>query len=372
MDESVYVVQLVRSVGPTSMPWNDLYPVVKKHLHGRSHLPIVVNSLFGNANIKFCDGGLGKYRYLESGLFKAIAHLIRIQRRGAKRKHNLLIHVHNPSLALVAAITKFIHPTTKIVANLHNEWAFYKLHQRISMGLLSHICSHFVTVSNSIRKSLPKNTLKRLEKSKRISTIANGINPNRLMSYINAGKRPNTAVVVARMVPQKNCLFILKILKNTPLIERLIWIGSGPQNKMLAEAVKELSIEDKVEFLGVVSRETVYQTLGRSSIYIAASIWEGIGVANIEAAMLGCRPFLSSINPHMEIADNLELTTFSLRATENWSKGITEYLNSPESKKSNDLKKIQNSVELYYDFGKNGMQYIDIYQDISKSLCAKL
>ena len=100
-----------------------------------------------------------------------------------------------------------------------------------------------------------------------------------------------------------------------------------------------MGLENRIELRGIQPRRDVFKALSRSSIYIAASKWEGIGVANIEAAALGCWTFLSTIPPHEEIANLLNIPTYTIRYedlignTENVMSKLLEFIDVPIDQK---------------------------------------
>ena len=68
---------------------------------------------------------------------------------------------------------------------------------------------------------------------------------------------------------------------------KLIIGGDGEENKKLKELAKELGIENKVEFLGYISRERVAEEMGKCNCFVLASRFETFGVVYIEALATG-------------------------------------------------------------------------------------
>ncbi len=365
MPKYIHIINIVRGIGPTSMPWNDLYNNTRRLSPGIAHTPIAVTSIFGSAFIKKeqCNGVLR--RFINSSMIAALVRINKIYKKSKNNKRVIAIHIHNPSLAILAFCIKILCPKIIILVNLHNDWRFFRIHQRIGLWISAYLADHLITVSKSIITSIPKFIRNHLLINNKLTAIPNGIRADVLRQYIHTNTRENVAVVIARMVPQKNCLFILNVLANTPSVDRLIWIGTGFEKNDILHQITNLNITNKVELMGVIQRNKVYEILSKSSIYIAASKWEGIGVANIEAAALGCWPFLSSIGPHIEISQEVGFDTYSLNNSMEWSCAIENFL-SQSNKKIDILRDslISNTLEKY-DLNDLILKYIKIYNEFA-------
>ena len=319
------IINIVRSIGPTSMPWNDLYYSTRSKSPGIAHTPIAVKTLFKKEfhRLERCNNKI--YGYIDSSFIACIFRVLKIYYRKRVERKKIAIHIHNPSLWVLTLIIKVFCPKIVVIVNLHNDWRFFRLHQKIGMIILAFLSNHLITVSNALKKTLPRICVKKLIRNGNISAIPNGVRLSDFMKFNNQNREKKMAIV-ARMVPQKNCFFAIDILAKSKSIESLIWIGDGNQKKLIIEYAKKMNVLNKLDLKGVVSRKQVYSILSDISVYIAPSKWEGIGVANLEAAALGCIPFLSNIPPHREIAENLEIETYSLSDSGIWAAEIDELL----------------------------------------------
>ncbi|MDA3831862.1 MAG: glycosyltransferase [Spirochaetales bacterium] len=230
-----------------------------------------------------------------------------------------MLHIHNPTLSLIGLLLKLAFPRLKIVGNLHTDRSFLKAHHRLGVSLLARISHHFICVSRACAASIPEAVRGRLSNNERLSVILNGIDSRLMAEYVLRHKdklqfisghcmaKEKVAIVVARMVPAKNCLFVLRLLSETPSIDRMIWFGDGSLRKVIEVEIDRLGLGSRIEIKGNRPRSEVFQALVDASLYISASKWEGIGVATLEAAALGCWPVLSDIPAHKEIADLLDI-----------------------------------------------------------------
>jgi glycosyltransferase involved in cell wall biosynthesis len=364
MSKTIHVINLVRGVGPTSMPWNDLYHNTRKYAPGMAHTPIAITSVFGGLYLRWekCNGILR--RYIDSSMFLALFRIVKIYKKTRDRKRTLAVHIHNPSLAILCLLVKILCPNVVVIVNLHNDWRYFHVHQRISLWILVKLADHLITVSNAIIATIPRSVLKGLKRNK-LTAIPNGIRSDILRTIERTNSSDNTAVVIARMVPQKNCFFILKLLAQTPSIKSLIWVGTGVEKSAILNESKRLGIFDRLEFKGVIPRKQVYELLSKSSIYIAASRWEGIGVANIEAAALGCWPYLSSIEPHNEIARELCLDTYPLDNLNTWGSAIETFFTLSDVELELMRDSLVKKTLDKYDLNKAVIKYIEIYKRYS-------
>jgi len=65
-------------------------------------------------------------------------------------------------------------------------------------------------------------------------------------------------------------------------------IGKGTEENSLREQAKMCKIEDRVIFLGSMSRDKVYEYMGKANIFIMPSTQETLGLVYLEAMMHGC------------------------------------------------------------------------------------
>ena len=284
---------------------------------------------------------------------------------GYYKKSYYIFHVHNPTLAAIGILYRVFIPRSKLIYNLHNFWPYYKTYQKICMFILTFFSDKIISVSQSCHNSIPFYLRVIFKKKHKFIYIRNGINIKLSKHYpILTRKLNNVAVVVARKVPQKNHQLILQILYNIPEISKLVWFGDGYLHDDIVKDAVSLNVIDKIQFMGNRSRRDVFNHLSESAIYIAASKWEGIGVANLEASLLGCVPFLSSIPPHNEIAMKLNINTYSLTDCKEWCKPIKDYLNYNSSQRFILQNEISIKTKKHFNLDDSIKQYLSTYSSI--------
>ena len=360
------IVHIVRSIGPTSMPWNDLFYNIKIMHPELQYYPLAINfkfSILSKILKRNCNDK--SFKYIESSIFSTFVLFLNFIFNSLFKKQYYIFHIHNPSLAFVSIIFRIFIPRSKLVFNLHNFWPYYKFYQKFLMYFLIIFSEKVISVSRSCQCSIPFFLRSPSINKYKFIYIRNGINTKLSKSYPILGQNiNNVAVVVARKVPQKNHKLILQILHNVPEINKLVWFGDGYLHDQIVKDAISLNVINKIEFMGNRNRSEVFKCLSESAIYIAASKWEGIGVANLEASLLGCVPFLSSIPPHNEIAMKLNIDTYSLTDCKEWCKPITDYLKYNSSQRYFFQNEISNRTKKYFDLDDSIHQYLSVYSSI--------
>lgn len=139
---------------------------------------------------------------------------------------------------------------------------------------------------------------------------------------------------------QKNHKFLIDIFSkiNIPNAE-LVLVGDGPLKGKIEDQVKSLKIENKVKFLG--SRNDVNNILQAFDIFVMPSLWEGLGIAAIEAQASGL-PTLVSPNFPKETKISDLIAYLSLNQPEKWIDYIQNWFDTCHVRKSS-LQEINNS-----------------------------
>ncbi|MGF1508237.1 MAG: glycosyltransferase family 4 protein [Myxococcota bacterium] len=106
---------------------------------------------------------------------------------------------------------------------------------------------------------------------------------------------------IGRHVPQKNQDRLLAAFASLPqeLGAVLLLVGQGPLTADLVELSTQLKIRDRVQFLGL--REDVSDLFGCADVFAFPSLFEGLGVSGIEAAMSGVPCVFSKASALLEV-----------------------------------------------------------------------
>ena len=147
-----------------------------------------------------------------------------------------------------------------------------------------------VCVSEAVRASFSHYPLSYRRK---LCVVHNGIDwpqtlPERDVARRALGLAEDTTVFLAvgRLTKQKNYQFMLERLAETPGIILLI-AGDGDLRGPLEKAALDLGVNDRVRFLGAVTRQAVRELLAASDVFIQTSAYEGQSNAVLEAMHAG-------------------------------------------------------------------------------------
>jgi glycosyltransferase involved in cell wall biosynthesis len=104
--------------------------------------------------------------------------------------------------------------------------------------------------------------------------------------WFEAGQPP-VVLAVGRLTGQKDFANLLRAfaLLRRSRTARLIILGEGPDRPDLEALVHELGLEDDVSLPGFVDNPYAY--MGRASLYVLSSRWEGLPTVLIEALYCG-------------------------------------------------------------------------------------
>lgn len=93
---------------------------------------------------------------------------------------------------------------------------------------------------------------------------------------------------VGRLVSYKNVDSIIKALSNIEVEWELNIVGDGAQEEELKKLTERLNCDDKVNFLGHISRDEVMEVLQDTHIFIMISTNEVFGLVYLEAMAASC------------------------------------------------------------------------------------
>jgi len=105
-------------------------------------------------------------------------------------------------------------------------------------------------------------------------------------------KKDDPVIVVSanRFIPHKRLAFMVQLFAEMNISNsHLTLIGGGDPKEIeiVKEAIKKFKVEDKIEILGILPIEEVYERFSKASFYISTSIEEGFPNVFIEAMHYG-------------------------------------------------------------------------------------
>ncbi|MEK7597711.1 MAG: glycosyltransferase family 4 protein [Patescibacteria group bacterium] len=200
-----------------------------------------------------------------------------------------IIHIHDPYLPFIAweILKKTKLP---IVATFHTAWDENSGFNIIN-GFIPLFQDYFTKVSGSIFVSkIGKKIWSSLlpAKVKKI-VINNGVHSNLFCPVENKNKKI-TLLFVARIVPRKGLMILLKtlkeLIKDVPNI-KLIVLGDGPHLITCKEYVKDNKLGNFVEFKGYITGKNKIKYYQKSDIFCAPYRNENFAITILEAMSCG-------------------------------------------------------------------------------------
>lgn len=104
----------------------------------------------------------------------------------------------------------------------------------------------------------------------------------------------------------KGNLYILGAIRKTMAVSPYIYY----QVEALEKYAKMKDIEDRVKFVGVVSRKDMALFMKEAKLFVSLSLYEGFGLPAIEAMTSGTPSVLSNLGAYPEIADGAALFAY--------------------------------------------------------------
>ena len=203
-----------------------------------------------------------------------------------------IIHSHNTACQAYVPMAKLLSRShVKLVTTEHSStsrrrtfWWFRPIEK-----WMYHQYDEIVCIGDASRENLEQY----LSKDGHACVIYNGVNTERFIRPIKDITTQNAFVItmVAGLRVEKDQDTLIRSLTHLPKNYRLRLVGSGVREQQLRSLCHELSLDDRVDFMGV--RTDVPEILKQSDIIVLSSHWEGLSLSSIEGMASG-RPFIAS------------------------------------------------------------------------------
>ncbi len=135
----------------------------------------------------------------------------------------------------------------------------------------------------------------------KVEVIYNGIDLNRFQAKPKVITKPYVIGALGRLTTQKGFSVLIEaasLLKNNDVIIKIA--GQGELESSLKKQITKLNLESKVQLVGLV--EPV-EFLNSADVFVAPSLWEGLGLVVLEAGALAKPVLASDIDGIREIID---------------------------------------------------------------------
>jgi glycosyltransferase involved in cell wall biosynthesis len=121
--------------------------------------------------------------------------------------------------------------------------------------------------------------------AKNIEVIPNGINLEQF-NFVSGNKQKHKIICVAHLRQVKGNRYLIaampKILEKFP-DAKLVIIGEGLERKNLESEIRNLKLGNVVELKGRLNSEQVRRELQEAEVFVLPSLFEGMGIAVLEA-----------------------------------------------------------------------------------------
>lgn len=166
---------------------------------------------------------------------------------------------------------------------------------------------------------------------------------------------------VGRISKPKNHHFLLRCFKEIHRNNQnavLLLVGDGELSGEIKKEANQLEIQDRIIFLG--SRTNTYDYYQAMDCFVFPSLWEGLGIAVVEAQASGLPCIVSDAVPRsVDVGAGLvEFLSLSMSLT-SWMERIN--VNHTERKDTTEL-----VVKAGYDIKENAKSMQNFYEDICK------
>jgi glycosyltransferase involved in cell wall biosynthesis len=223
-----------------------------------------------------------------------------------------VVHAHNPVMAVGAKIVARSLPRglrPRVVVTDHNVWHGYMPVSRWADGLTSPLDDARITVSEAVRASLPAPIQRRSQ------VVLQGIEveqvraqrADRAVVRADLGLDPDALVVgtVANLRAQKAypdlLAAALEVVGRLPHV-RFVAVGQGPLEGEIHALHARLGLGDRLLLVG--HRPDAVRVMAACDLFVLASLYEGLGVAVMEALALGLPVVATAVGGVPEVVEH--------------------------------------------------------------------
>lgn len=200
-----------------------------------------------------------------------------------------------------------------------------------------------------------------------ISIIYNGVDIDNFKP--NPNLRPSDRFIVttgaSRVTARKGIRYIIRamkeIIKNHPEVLLKI-MGDGNEKESLEKLVADLKMQDNIQFLGRIPREKTFPFYQEASIFIMASLNEGMSNAMLEALASGL-PIITTRTGGADelVQDGVNGFFIEMKNSEDLAKKIVRLIVNPELREKMALESQRKAEEMSW---KNvAEKYFELYKN---------
>lgn len=201
-----------------------------------------------------------------------------------KKQKPDIVHTHLFGADLWAGFAAYFAGVPVIVKTEHNVNLQEGFVKKFTKRLTKFVFKKLVAVSPSVAEYMVMT--EKMPKDK-IRVIYNGIDLQRFNPKEGrAFSSPPVLINISRFEEQKGHKYLVEALKKIEQLPWILWlVGEGSLRSDIEKRVADLGLAKRVKFLG--QREDIPNLLSQSDIFVFPSLWEGLGIAALEAGAVG-------------------------------------------------------------------------------------
>jgi len=272
-----------------------------------------------------------------------------------------IVHTHLFGADVWAGLAAYFSGVPHIIKTEHNlnitEGAFKKFLKKIS----AFVFEKMVAVSPAVVEYMID--VEKMPKDK-IKIIYNGIDIDRFKPKKSAGfSSPIVLVNVSRFEEQKGHKYLIEALQMLKSTDWQLWlIGDGSLRKKIEQQVEEAGLSDRVKFYG--NREDVPNLLAKADVFVFSSLWEGLGLAVLEAGAVGLPVVATKVGGVKDVfKDNETAQLVEVKDSIALGKAISWVLEHPD-KASFMGQKAREMVQEKYSLERMTQEYEHLYDSL--------
>jgi glycosyltransferase involved in cell wall biosynthesis len=227
-------------------------------------------------------------------------HLVRGLYRSFQRSRPDVVHCHNATAAIIAALPARLAGVKTVIVTRHGlVKPPYQIRRELKFALASRWCDWIVGVCEGTRTNLLAAPFAARD---RIIHIYNGAWPANVRAVPHS-KKGFTLLQVGRLAPLKDHATLLQAVALTRMHhpDVQLWIvGDGPLEASLRKLTDDLRLNECVTFFG--EQGDVSPFLLAADLFVSSSVTEGLPVSLLEAMSVGLPAVVTDVGGMGEIA----------------------------------------------------------------------
>lgn len=356
------LITILDNITETSMPYNEFVLYRANHYPDEKQFLIICNT---KENVFVADLPENvEIFYSGRNLFRIRKTLDSVVGKCIKQNMPFIIHTHQVQSGFLASISMLgTGLRKKVLFTVHSTFSGYKFHNKMLSFVNACLAQRITCVSNTSYRDYPR--LIKWIKGKRIQPLQNGVDIERINKRVffnnTCGNGDSVVFIyVARLIPIKNHMFLVDVLKKCNSNIRFIFVGAEDKEMKIRSRCEEIGISDRVTFTGLIPRDAVFNELRNADFYISSSTLEGLPVSVLEAMYCGLPCVLSDIPQHREVAG--DTTTVLALDVDKWVDELNRLANLSQEQREYLSKQTTAYVEEKFSLEKMHDQYNAIYE----------